>query len=95
MVVQAPAVGRPGAREPAGVTEARGEGAEAQAPGHGDRRGAIRRGAGAELTPAVVAPAVGRPGAREPAGPSVACGEGAEAQAPGDGDWPWSFRPQQ
>src|SRR5207237_9993352 len=41
--VPAPAIGRPGAREPAGVTAACGEGGGAQASGNGDRRCAVRR----------------------------------------------------
>src|SRR5437588_1622206 len=83
LIVLAPAIGRPRARQPAGVI-ARGESAEAQAPGDGDRRGAagiaaarIRSGIGPvpELAVVVEAPAVGRSGAGEAAGVRATRGE--------------------
>src|SRR5437588_8807917 len=83
LIVVAPAIRRPRVRQPAGVI-ARGESAEAQAPGDGDRRGAagiaaarIRSGIGPvpELAVGVLAPAVGRSGAGEPAGVRATRGE--------------------
>src|SRR5258705_1929693 len=68
------------------MSGARGEGAEAQAPGDGHRRGTGRSRAVAELAVEVGAPAIGRPGAREPAVVSAAGGQGGEGQAPSDGD---------
>src|SRR5437867_4034142 len=88
--IEAPAVGCPRTAESAGVTAARDERAEAQAPDDGDRRRATRDGPVAQLAVAVVAPAVSRSPARQPTSVVGANGEGGEAQAPGDGDGGWA-----
>ena len=80
--VAAPAVRHPGAGETAAMTVARGDGGEGEAPGHGDRHGAIRGRPGAELAVDVVAPTVSGPGAGERAGVEFARGERREAQRP-------------
>src|SRR5439155_4393543 len=82
--VQAPAVGGPGAREPTGMSGARGEGAETQTPRDENRRWdahIILRGIVTELAGGVIAPAIRRPGTREPTGKPAARGKGAEAEA--------------
>ena len=75
VVIVAPAVGRPGAGEPAGVTAVGGDGGEAQAPGDSNRNRAVRGRPVAELAVVVGAPAVDRARARECAGVAVAHAE--------------------
>src|SRR2546426_1000080 len=69
-------------RHPQEATGVRGEGAEGQARGDGDRSRAIRERAVAELAEAVEAPAIGRPGGGASARVARAPGKGAEAEAP-------------
>src|SRR2546430_709725 len=75
VAIVAPAVGRPGAGEPAGVTAVGGDGSEAQAPGDSNRNRAVRGRPVAELAVVVGAPAVDRARARGCAGVAVAHAE--------------------
>src|SRR5437762_8065968 len=63
-----------------------GSGAEAQASGHGDRRGAARSRPVAELAEEVVTPTVGRAADREPASVVEASSDGAQRVGTRHGD---------